>query len=98
VKVSGLTTVLATAWDADGRLYALESMTDPGGPSPDVSEAGTGKVVRIDRDGTQTIVVDKLSFPTAMVFGPDDALYISNQGFAPAPLAVGQILRVEVPD
>jgi sugar lactone lactonase YvrE len=94
---TGLTTVLGTAWDSRGRLYALESMTDAGGPSPTVPEFGSGKVIRIDPDGTQTTVVDGLSFPTAMTFGPDGALYVSNFGFAPAPLAIGQILKIDLP-
>jgi sugar lactone lactonase YvrE len=93
---TGLTAVLGTAWDSRGRLYVLESMTDAGGPSEDVSELGSGKVIRIDPDGSRTTVVDGLSFPTAMTFGPDGALYVSNFGFAPAPLAVGQILRIEL--
>ena len=96
---TGLTTVLGTAWDSRGRLYALESMTDAGGPSADVSEAGTGKVVRINANGSQKVVVEGLSFPTAMTFGPDGALYISNVGFAPAFLgAIGQIVRAELPN
>ena len=49
-------------------------------------------VVRIDRDGTQSTVVTGLSFPSAMTFGPDDGLYISNFGFG-AP--TGEIVRVD---
>jgi hypothetical protein len=40
----------------------------------------------IDSDGT-------LAFPTAMTFGPDGTLYISNVGFGPP---FGQILKVEI--
>jgi hypothetical protein len=91
---TGLTAVVATAWDDEGRLYALESMTASGAPGP--GEVGTGKVVRIDPDQTQTTVVKGLTFPTEMIFGPDGALYISNLGFGGKP-GDGQILRVTVP-
>jgi hypothetical protein len=91
---SGLTTVLGLAVDSRDGLYALESMTAPGFPGP--SEIGTGKVVRIDPSGTQTVIATGLSFPTAMTLGPDGALYVSNFGFG-APPGVGQILRITVP-
>ena len=39
--------------------------------------------------------MDGLFFPTAMRFGPDGRLYISNKGFGP-PLP-GEILQVDVP-
>jgi hypothetical protein len=94
VYASGLTAVLGTAWDDHGRLYALESMTATGFPGP--GQAGTGKVVRIDPDHTQTTILEGLNFPSAIAFGPDHALYISNDGFGNAPGA-GQILKVTVP-
>jgi hypothetical protein len=94
VFASGLTTVLGLAFDAAGRLYALESMTQPGFPGPD--QFGSGTVVRFDRLGRQTIVATGLTFPTAMTFGPDGALYVSNFGFG-APPGAGQIVRIQVP-
>jgi hypothetical protein len=89
VVATGLTTVLGTAWN-DGKLYALESMTAPEFPSP--AEVGTGMVVRVERDGTLTPVVTGLSFPSAMTFGPDGDLFISNFGFA---VPTGEIVRVD---
>jgi len=90
VVATGLSTVLGSAWDDHGRLFVLESMTAAGFPGP--GEVGQGMVVRVDRDGTITPVVTGLSFPSAMTFGPDDDLYISNLGFA-AP--AGEIVRVD---
>jgi hypothetical protein len=90
--VSGLTTVLGVAFDSQGRMYVLESMTAPGFPGP--SQFGTGTILRIDPTGPTTIATG-LTFPTAMTFGPDGALYVSNLGFA-GPGA-GEILRVTVP-
>lgn len=91
---TGLTTVLGLAFDGRDRLYALESMTNPGFPSP--AQLGSGRVVRIDPNGTQTVVATDLSFPSAMTFGPDGALYVSNFGFG-APPGAGQIVRIELP-
>jgi hypothetical protein len=52
-------------------------------------------VVRVNGDGTRQVIVNGLFFPTAMQFGPDDRLYISNKGFGPPQ--PGEILRVDVP-
>ena len=35
--------------------------------------------------------------PTAMTFGPDGALYVSNVGFGPPPNGLGQVLKITVP-
>jgi len=94
VVASGLTTVLGTAWNC-GHLFALESVTAPGFPIPGVNPAGTGKVVRIEHDGSVATVVDGLTVPTAMTFGPGDDLFISNLGFG-APAGAGQIVRAHL--
>jgi hypothetical protein len=39
----------------------------------------------------------QLSLPTAMTFGPDGNLYVSNWGFGPPPVGAGQILKITVP-
>jgi sugar lactone lactonase YvrE len=93
VWASGFTTVLGLAFDDTGRLYVLESMTAPGFPGP--AQVGTGKIVRIKHSGAVETIASGFSFPTAMTFGPDGALYVSNFGFA---AGVGQILRVAVPE
>jgi hypothetical protein len=85
-----LTTVLGLDFDSRGRAYLLETSEGGGFPVP-----GTGRVVRINFDGTRTVIVKGLFFPTAMRFGPDDRLYISNKGFGPPQ--PGEILRVDVP-
>jgi hypothetical protein len=74
-----------------GQMYALEMSTVPGGPTP-----GTGAVVRVTHSGTLETVASGLTFPTAMTFGPDGALYISNNGFG-FPPGMGQIVRITVP-
>jgi hypothetical protein len=47
-----------------------------------------------DRD--QTVIADGLTFPTAMTFGPDGALYVSHKGFG-LPAGQGEILLITVP-
>ena len=89
VVASGLTTVLGVAFDRQGRLYALESMTVAGFPGP--QDFGSGKVVRVNSDGSLSPIATGLTFPTAMIFNPaGDALYVSNNGFTPGRGA-GQI-------
>ena len=93
IAVSGLTAVLGVAFDARGRLFALETITTPGFPGP--QSVGTGKVVCIGDHGTLTTVASGLTFPTAMTFGPDGDLYVSNIGFGVPAAGAGQILRIE---
>ncbi len=87
-----LTTVVGLAFDRRGRLYVLENTTGDGnmGPTP-----GTGDVVRIERSGARETIVTGLVLPTAMTFGPDGALYISNVGFG-YPAGMGQVLKVDL--
>jgi hypothetical protein len=95
-RVTGVTTALGLAFDHQGRLYVLESMTAPGFPGP--AQAGTGTILRIDHSGTVETIASGFTTPTAMTFGPDGALYVSNFGFgAPVP-GVGQIVRVVLSD
>ena len=52
--------------------------------------------------GKQEVLIDStsglLTFPTGMTFGPDGAVYISNVGFGPPLIGLGQILRVQLRD
>jgi hypothetical protein len=87
---TGFTTILGLAFDSIHRLYVLETTT--GGnqfPTP-----GTGKVLRVDATGTSEEIATGLSLPTAMTFGPDGYLYVSNWGFGPPTL--GEIVRIGV--
>jgi hypothetical protein len=90
---AGFTTIVSLKWGPDGLLYALELSDAAGYPTP-----GAGKVVRLKANGTIQDVVTNLSVPTGMVFGPDNALYVSNWGAAPqAAGAIGQVLRIPIP-
>ena len=89
----GLSMVTGVAFDAEGRLYALKSSTVDGEmPTP-----GSGQVVRFDLStGAVEEVVSGLTLPTAMTFGSDGALYVSNFGFG-FPPGTGEIVRVDIP-
>jgi len=90
VVAEGLTTVLGVAFDAWGRMYALENTTGNPFPTP-----GTGRVLRVSRSGVLEIIASGLDLPTAMTFGPDGNLYVSNWGFGPP---IGQVLKIELAD
>lgn len=95
VVASGLTAVLGIAFDARGRLYALETDTVAGFPGP--AAAGSGQVVRVNDDGTLTAIASGLTFPSAMTFDPDgDALYVSNNGFGVPVPGAGQIVEINI--
>ena len=89
---TGLTTVLGVAFDSRARMYVLENTVTAGEPSP-----GEGVIVRFTGSKRETLVTG-LSLPTAMTFGPDGALYVSNVGFGPPPVGLGQVLRVRIDD
>ena len=91
----GLTTVLGLAFDKLGRLYVLETSVNAGFPAP-----GNGMIVRL-QGSRQQVIASGLALPTAMTFGPDGALYVSNLGFGPPPSlpnGPGQVLRITVPN
>ena len=90
-RLRGFSAITGVANDRIGNVYVLEAFncadTRPCFPSP-----GTGKVIRVARDGTRTVVAAGLSFPTGLRLGPDGALYVSNFSFGPPHM--GQILRI----
>jgi hypothetical protein len=94
VWATGFTTILGLAFDETGRLYVLESMTAPGFPGP--AQIGTGTVLRIDHSGAVETIYSGLTFPTAMTFGPDGALYVSNIGIGPP--GAGEIVKIVLGD
>jgi hypothetical protein len=84
-------TVVGLAFDGRGRLYVLENTTGNSFPTP-----GTGKVLRIEGEHTYTEIATGLFLPTAMTFGPDGNLYVSNVGFGPPPIGMGQVVKITV--
>jgi sugar lactone lactonase YvrE len=87
---TGFSTILGLAFDKNGGLYVLENTTGNPFPTP-----GTGDIIRIDPSGTRKRIVTGLNLPTAMTFGPDEKLYVSNWGFGKGP-GGGEILQIEI--
>ncbi|MGZ5957293.1 MAG: hypothetical protein ACXWLI_02660, partial [Myxococcaceae bacterium] len=108
IDTSNVTTVLGVAFDDRGRLYVLEMSPAAGGPTPFIGRVL--RFERDDRDDrdddhdrdhaacnrSPEVIADGLAFPTAMTFGPDGRLYVSNFGFG-FPGGAGQIVRITVP-
>jgi hypothetical protein len=87
VHASGLEQVLGLAF-RNGKLYALEMSTTPGGPTP-----GSGAIVRVRNGAPAETVASGLMFPTGMTVGPDGAFYVSENGFG-FPAGAGRVLRI----
>jgi hypothetical protein len=92
VDATGFTTVLGVAFDHEGYMYVLENTTGNLFPTP-----FTGKVLREKENGDVEEIASGLFLPTAMTFGPDGDLYVSNVGFGPPPIGLGEIVRITVP-
>lgn len=90
---TGLTAVTGVAVHA-GHIYALEAFTGFYAPAPPV--ANSGMVVRLESNGTWTPIVTGLSFPTAMTFGANNTLYISNKGFGQPTNTSGEIVKAQI--
>jgi sugar lactone lactonase YvrE len=89
----GLTGVLGLAFDDQNRLYVLETSGPAAGGAPIVP--GTGRVVRLTDSGDLEEMATGLVFPTAMRFGSDGMLYVSNYGFG-FPPGTGQIVKIDI--
>jgi len=87
VRADGLEQVLGLAF-RQGRLYALEMSTTPGGPAP-----GTGALVRLHDGRPVQTIASGLDFPTGVTVGPDGAFYVSDRGFG-FGAGQGRILRI----
>jgi hypothetical protein len=92
IFTEGLTAILGVVFDGSDRMYVLETSTAAGDPAP-----FTGEVLRVDPSGQQTEIASGLFFPTGLTLGPDGALYVSNVGFGPPPVGLGEILRITLP-
>ena len=94
--LTGLTTVIDIRFDCAGRLHLLESSTG-NTPAPPFLVPGSGRVLRWTDEGLQ-VIAQGLTFPTAMTFGPDGDLYVSNKGYAAGPQGgLGEVVRVDLP-
>jgi sugar lactone lactonase YvrE len=95
LATAGLTMPIDLGFDRAGTLYVLE-FSDGRRPAQPYA-AGLGRLLRIERDGTRTVVLDRLNYPTAMVFSRAGDLYIAVNGAWSAP-GQGAILRIDCRD
>lgn len=91
IDTPSVTTVVGIAFDQTNRMYVLELSPAAGFPTPFI-----GQVRRFEPSGQSEVIADGLAFPTAMTFGPDGKLYVSNYGFG-FPAGAGQIVRITLP-
>ena len=94
--VKGLTTAIDVAFGPDGTMYVLQYAGKFNAQKLRYIE-NTGALFRIGKDGSKQEIVSRLMFPTALDFGPDGALYVTNFGNE-ANFGEGQVLRVEPGD
>jgi hypothetical protein len=76
----GLTAAIDLGFGPDGSLYVVEMRSLIG---------LSGRVLRIARDGSRTVVADELDFPTGIAVG-HRAFYVTNHGTSPG---IGEVLR-----
>lgn len=87
VYATGFSAILDFDFAINGSLYVLEMFTNGA-----LGDDPTGAVVRVDTDGTRTVVArEGLILPTGLAIGPDHALYVSNFGLSPDG---GQVVRI----
>lgn len=100
VYASGFTNIIGLAFDAQQRLYVLQignGLAAPGGPPL----ASPGRLIRVNGDGSRTIIHENLYYPGGVTIGPDGAAYVTNNGIVPGPVPGafpegGQVLRISL--
>jgi plastocyanin/sugar lactone lactonase YvrE len=92
--VKNLTTPVDVAFGPDGSLFVLQYAAQFDPVRLRYVPSG-GEVRRVNADGTTSVVISGLMFPTAMTFGPDGALYVTNYGNESND-GQGQIIRVVI--
>jgi hypothetical protein len=100
VFASGFTNIIGLAFDASHRLYVLQvgnGFAGAGGPPL----LPPGKLIRLNADGSHTVIYQGLFYPGGLAIGPDGAAYVTNFGIVPGPIPGGfpdggQVLRISL--
>ena len=91
LAAAGLTMPIDVGFYGAGTMYVLE-FSDGRRPAQPYA-AGLGRLLRIERDGARTVVLNRLNYPTAMAFSHTGDLYIAVNGAWSAPRQ-GAILKI----
>lgn len=97
---TGFTNIISIAFDAWHRLYVLEIGNGASFASPPL--LSPGRLVRVNPDGSKTVIYDQLFYPGAVVIGEDNAAYVTNNGIVPGPIpggpfaSGGTVLRISL--
>jgi hypothetical protein len=100
VFASGFTNIMGLAFDVRHRLYVLQvgnGFAGPGGPPL----LPPGRLIRLNADGSRTVIFEGLFYPGGLAIGPDGAAYVTNFGIVPGPMPGGfpdggQVLRISL--
>lgn len=93
VAAENLTTPIDLAFDTLGRLYVLEFLE--ASETGDPYRGTTGRLIRLEPEGdgwvAGRVLVEGLPFPTALLIGDDDRIYISVHGAFSSPGSGGVV-------
>jgi len=85
---SGFTNIVALAFDSWQRLYVLEIGRGASFGDPPLNPPG--RLLRVNPDGSRTVIYDQLFYPGGLAIGKDGAAYVTNNGVVPGPIPGGQ--------
>ena len=86
IAFTGFTNLTDIAFGADGTLYALEA--DSNGLA---TPGGSGQLIRVGLDGSQTTLFSGLVTPTGLTIGSNGDFFVTNFS---AAQGIGQVLRI----
>jgi len=78
---SGFSAIVDIEFGADGALYALSQGESPGDVAPATPALpNSGRLLRVNNDGTFSVLVDRLNLPTSLDFVGDTAFVVTLNG------------------
>jgi hypothetical protein len=86
VYTGGFTNIIDIAFDDDGNLYVLEIAHNSL-----LAQNPEGALIKVDSDGTRSIVIDGLFFPGGVALDDDGHLYVTDCGICPTD---GEVLHI----